>query len=102
MKWLVVLILAAALIGVAGAQDPATSADHPPGNVNELTLAGLRPGQSHVADAVARWGDHWHHPSKDEQDLYIWCDAHSHLRVQLEVQGSAHTVEVVTVERLDN
>lgn len=101
MRWLVIVALMAATIGAAWAQDPATSADRPPGNVNELTLAGLRPGQSHVADAVARWGDTWRHPSKDEQDLYVWCDARRHLRVQLEVRGSAHTIDVVTVERLN-
>lgn len=91
-------MLAAAVAG-ARAQDPAASADHPPGNVNELTLAGLRPGRSTIQMAEARLGASWHHPSSDEKDLYIWCDPHTRLQVQLEVTPRG-MIRVVTVERV--
>lgn len=103
-RWLAlgmsVMALAAALAGPLQAQDPASSADHPPGNVNELTLAGLQPGRSRIPDAVARWGAHWRHPTRDESDIYVWCDARRRLQIQLEAKGSARRVDVVTVERL--
>lgn len=87
------------LLPCTWAQDPALSSDHPPGNVNELTLAGLRPGQSTIAQAAARFGPHWRHPSADETDLYVWCDARSGLELRLEApSGSA--IEVVTVSRI--
>ena len=97
---MVLIALAATLTLPLRAQDPASSADHPPGNVNELTLAGLQPGRSRIPDAVARWGAHWRHPSLDESDIYVWCDARRRLQIQLEAQGSARRVDVVTVERL--
>lgn len=100
MKWWLALVLALGLAVMLPAQDPSSSADHPRGNVNELTLAGLRPGQSLIAQAVARWGEHWYHPTRDERDIYIWCDARQHISVQLEARGSAQKIDVVTVERL--
>ncbi|HET9785209.1 MAG TPA: hypothetical protein VFP94_09680 [Terriglobales bacterium] len=101
MKRRAVAVLAALTFLVALpllAQDPASSADHPPGNVNELTLAGLQPGSSRLATAEARWGKQWTHPDADERDVYVWCDAHSRLRISLEAGGG--TVRVVTVEHL--
>lgn len=92
-------ILILVLCGFAVAQDPATSSDRPPGNVNELTLAGLRPGSSTVGSAVARFGAHWTHPSADEKDLYVWCDAAQGVRLSLEANPSG-TIQVVTVNRL--
>lgn len=93
---LILLLLAAAL--ALAAQDPASSADHPPGNVNELTLAGLRPGRSRLSDAAARWGLHFLHPDPDEHDVYVWCDARTHLQFSLEA-GAGSTIRVVTVQR---
>jgi len=84
---------------LAGAQDPASSADRPPGNVNELTLAGLRPGVTTAAEAVRRLGPGWTHPSADEHDLYDWCDHATRLRVQIEERG-AGAVQAVTLERM--
>lgn len=81
------------------AQDPASSSDHPAGNINELTLAGLRPGATRIATARARLGPHWRHPSPDEKDIFIWCDAHSGLRLQLEAP-SGQPIAVVTIEAL--
>ncbi|MGN6593707.1 MAG: hypothetical protein ACTHJX_12495 [Terriglobales bacterium] len=81
------------------AQDPASSADRPPGNVNELTLAGLQPGRSRLEAAEARWGRQWTHPDADESDVYVWCDARSRLRIGLDT-GASGTVRVVTVERM--
>lgn len=86
-------------VAAAQAQDPASSSDRPPGNVNELTLAGLRPGATSIAASLARLGSHWRHPAPDEKDLYIWCDSHSRLRVQLEAP-SGQPVAVVTIESL--
>jgi hypothetical protein len=80
-------------------QDPATSADRPPGNVNELTLAGLQPGSSRLSAAEARWGRQWRHPDADEGDVYVWCDGRSGLRISLEA-GDGGKVRVVTVERI--
>ncbi|MGH9520721.1 MAG: hypothetical protein ACRD2D_13770 [Terriglobales bacterium] len=81
----------------AQAQDPGSSSDRPAGNVNELTLAGLRPGASSIAEAITRLGSHWRHPSADEQDIYIWCDARTGLQLQIEAPADQH-IEVVTIE----
>lgn len=97
--WPLLVALVLALVAAAAAQDPASSADRPPGNVNELTLAGLRPGQTTVTEALKRLGAGWTHPSPDEHDLYDWCDAATRLRVQIEAHGS-DIVQVVTVERM--
>lgn len=78
------------------AQDPADSFDHPAGNVNELTLAGLRPGRSTIAQAEALYGNHWRHPSRDEHDLYVWCDAHTKLRLTAEARPDGR-IRVVTI-----
>lgn len=83
----------------ARAQDPADSYDHPAGNVNELKLAGLQPGRSTVAEAEALWGKQWHHPSRDEDDVYVWCDTHSHIQLSLEATR-AGLIRVVTVSRM--
>ncbi|TAN22244.1 MAG: hypothetical protein EPN33_08210 [Acidobacteria bacterium] len=91
--------LLAMLVCSARAQDPADSYDHPAGNVNELTLAGLRPGQSRIAQAEALWGKQWHHPSRDEDDVYVWCDARSHLQLSLEATREG-LIRVVTVSRM--
>src|SRR5690348_9180853 len=53
--------------------------DHPAGNVNELTLAGLRPGRSTLREAVRLYGAHWFHPTPQETDLYLWSDPAHHL-----------------------
>lgn len=89
------------LIAAAGlrAQDPASSSDHPAGNVNELTLMGLRPGRSRIPAAIARFGPGWRHPSPDESDLYLWCDARSRLQLSLEAKPDG-LIQVVTVNRL--
>lgn len=92
-----IVALAVSLGALAGAQDPATSSDRPPGNVNELTLFGIRPGQEKLARAIVRFGEHFHHPSPDEKDLYVWCDARTHLQLSLEVQ--AGVIQVVTLSR---
>ena len=89
-------VLACAL--ATHAQDPAGSADRPAGNVNELTLAALRPGVATLASAQRRFGSHGTHPSPDEKDLSIWCDAHQHLQLSLEANQQG-TVQVVMVER---
>lgn len=85
-------------LGLA-AQDPVSSTDHPAGNVNELTLAGLRPGRDQIAAAVARLGRAFTHPSPDEKDLYVWCDARAHWQLSLEA-GSDGTIQVVTANRV--
>jgi hypothetical protein len=97
LRSVMLLLLLAGVI--CAAQDPSDSADRPPGNVNELTLAGLRPGESTIAAAQARYGPHWAHPSPDEKDLYVWCDASSQVQLSLEA-ASDGTIQVVTVERL--
>ena len=98
-RWLAILalLLVAGLVAGLWAQDPADSADHPPGNINELTLAGLRPGRTSLASAEKRLGGGWQHPSRDEKDMYVWCDASTRLRLSLEVQSGI--VHVVTVEK---
>lgn len=89
----------ATLVAAARGQDPADSADRPAGNVNELTLAGLRPGRSTIALAEALWGYSWRHPSRDEGDLYVWCDARTHLKLTLEARPGG-LIRVVTVSRM--
>ncbi len=96
---LVLILTCGLVLAAAHAQDPASSADHPPGNVNELTLAGLRPGRSTIPMAEAKLGRRWRHPSGDEKDLYVWCDRRSHLKLQLETKPGG-TIQVVTVERM--
>jgi len=93
-------ILAAMLLACAAArgQDPASSTDHPAGNVNELTLAALRPGVATLTRAQHQYGPHWTHPSADEQDLSIWCDAARHLQLSLETNGQG-VVQAIMVER---
>lgn len=93
------MALAATLLCVARAQDPADSSDHPPGNVNELTLAGLRPGRSTIAQAEALWGKGWQHPARDEDDIFIWCDARAGLQLHLEAAPGG-LIHVVTVSRM--
>ena len=90
--------LALLLLARARAQDPADSADHPPGNVNELTLAGLRPGQTDIRTAEQRLGADWRHPSADERDVYDWCDARRNLEISLEANPRG-VIRAVTVER---
>jgi hypothetical protein len=99
-RWLL-LLTALALLATLSAlgQDPASSADHPPGNVNELTLAGLRPGVARLRTAEARWGRQWSHPDSDESDVYVWCDAATGLQISLEA-GADGTIRVVTVEKV--
>lgn len=92
----VALVLTLTLAG-AQAQDPASSSDHPAGNVNELTLAGLRPGASSIAEAITRLGSQWRHPSADEKDIYVWCDARTGLQLQIEAPAD-QPIEVVTIE----
>ncbi|HXE30299.1 MAG TPA: hypothetical protein VN515_00705 [Terriglobales bacterium] len=100
LGWLLALAMGSAVLPAsARAQDPSSSADHPPGNVNELTLAGLRPGASRISAAIARFGRHWRHPTPDEADLYIWCDARNRLQLSLEAKPDG-TIQVVTVDRL--
>ena len=94
-----VLVLMLVLGSAIRAQDPHSSSDRPPGNVNELTLAGIRPGRDRIHSAAARLGPHWFHPSRDEDDVYDWCDARTHLQVELEAPRSG-VIHVVTVNRL--
>lgn len=99
------MALLATLVCCAQAQDPADSYDHPAGNVNELTLAGLRPGRSTIAQAEALWGRQWHHPARDEDDVYVWCDASSHIELSLEATVAqpprrGGEIRVVTVSRM--
>lgn len=100
IAWAMAIALLAAPAARAR-QDPASSADHPPGNVNELTLAGLEPGHSELREAIRRFGPGWSHPSPEETDMYRWCDAHSGLQLDLEAQQGASVVRVVTVRRLE-
>jgi len=95
--WILGVAAVISLGGAAAAQDPASSSDRPPGNVNELTLFRIRPGQETLSRVVARLGEHFHHPSPDEQDLYIWCDARS--RLQLSVEVKLGVIQVVSLSR---
>ncbi len=85
---------------LALAQGPPSNPDHPPGNVNELTLAGIRPGRVRIAAEVRRFGTQWFHPSPDEPDIYIWQDLKNGLRLTLEVDDKG-VVRAVTVLRAD-
>jgi hypothetical protein len=100
--WLTAAVLAAALGLGAGtrarAQDPRDSADHPAGNVNELTLAGLRPGRTTIGEAERRLGAGWRHPDPDERDVYDWCDARRGVEISLEANPRG-VIRVVTAER---
>ncbi len=93
-------LAATVLLGAAMArgQDPADSADHPPGNVNELTLAGLRPGRTDMRAAERRLGADWRHPAADERDVYDWCDARRGVEISLEADSRGQ-IRVVTVEQ---
>lgn len=74
--------------------------DHPAGNVNELTLAGLRPGRSTLRDAVRRYGPHWFHPTPQETDLYLWSDPARHLLLSAEVNKQGQ-IRVVSITHTD-
>lgn len=80
----------------AGGDNP----DHPAGNVNELTLAGLRPGRSTLHEAVRHFGAHWLHPTPQETDLYLWSDPARHLLISVEVNRQGE-IRVVSVTRTD-
>lgn len=84
--------------GPVWAQGPASNPDHPPGNVDERTLAGLRPGRSTLNEAVRLYGVNWFHPTAQETDLYQWSDPGRHLLLSLEVNGRG-TIRVVSVTR---
>lgn len=97
---LALLLLAALLIlPCTGVQDPAGSADRPPGNVNEVTLAGLEPGRATLADALAHFGPNWFHPGPEETNVYDWCDASTGLQIGVDL-GAQKSVRVVTVSAL--
>lgn len=83
------------------AQDVDGNPDHPAGNVNELTLAGLRPGRSSLREAIRLYGPHWFHPTPQETDLYLWSDPARHLVLGVEVnkQGRIEVVSVTRTER---
>ncbi|HUX67425.1 MAG TPA: hypothetical protein VMV31_08040 [Terriglobales bacterium] len=101
--WLLLPLCLLLLPRGLAAQDPASSSDHPPGNVNELTLAAIRPGRDRLATVLARWGRAFTHPSPDEGDVYVWCDARQRLQFSVEnsAQGARHdTIQAVTVNRL--
>lgn len=86
---------------VLAAQESDGNPDHPAGNVNELTLAGLRPGRSTLQDAIRHYGPHWFHPTPQETDLYLWSDPAHHLLLSAEVnqQGQIRVVSVTRTER---
>lgn len=100
-----VLLLLLGLILLNGqalrGQDVDGNPDHPAGNVNELMLAGLRPGRSTLHEAVRLYGPHWFHPTPQETDLYLWSDPARHLLLGAEVnkQGRIQVVSVTRTER---
>jgi len=83
------------------AQGGSDNPDHPAGNVNELTLAGLRPGYSTLHEAEHLYGAHWFHPSPQEKDLYLWNDPARRLLLSAEVDphGVIRVVSVTRVQR---
>lgn len=97
---LLLLVLLVLSLPVWG-QDVDGNPDHPAGNVNELTLAGLRPGRSTLRDAVRLYGAHWVHPTPQETDLYLWSDTAHHLLLSTEVnkQGQIRVVSITRTQR---
>lgn len=94
------LFVLLALSVFVGAQGAGNNPDHPAGNVNELTLAGLRPGRSTLHEAIRLYGRHWFHPTPQETDIYLWMDPARHLLLSAEVNTQGQ-IRVVSVTRTD-
>lgn len=90
------LVMLCAVLCPASRQDASDNPDHPAGNRNELTLAGLRPGRSRLAEAVHRFSRHWKHPSEEEPDVYVWKVGGVQVTVEID---DRKVIRVVTVEQ---
>ena len=87
---LAIALLAAPFLNHAGAQ----SALPRPGN--ELTLAGLRPGKSTLAEAEKRFGTKYRDTPESAGDIQLWSDPCSgqSLRAEVDEQGVIQSVTV--------
>lgn len=78
----------------AGAQNHGTSAP-----TNELTLAGLRPGASTLADAEKRFGTKNRDTQAETDDIKQWGEACTGRGLRLEVDENG-VIQIVTVSSL--
>ncbi len=96
-SWLCASALAAAFL--AGALPSAWSAQEPgrPRNVNEVTLAGLRPGKDTLTEADSRYKKKFRKTA--EAGRQVWTDACRKRTLELEVNDKG-VIQIITVSML--
>ena len=78
--------------GIALAGQPSPKQAAAPRRANELTLAGLRPGNDAIAKAILKYKAPL--PHKDNDDEYFWNDECRHEVLQAGVESSGQVREI--------